>query len=83
MHGSVIGLNPSKGLVLAETDSGYYVIFELLNKVPIFAGDLLQGNLETRGWQMLFNKTRCRDLDVVVHRLINSYRDACAELEGR
>ncbi|HQU71917.1 MAG TPA: hypothetical protein PKV71_19425 [Calditrichia bacterium] len=82
MYGSVIGYNANQGLVLAETDTGYYVIFEVAENFPVAAGDLLQGNMETRGWQMLFNKTRCRDLNVMVRTIFNSYRDACAALDS-
>lgn len=54
MHrGSVVAINPQRGMFIVAIDGGDYAVFELLSGCDIAVGDKLRGELEALGSEEL------------------------------
>ena len=65
MEGIVIGVNPRKGFVAVDTDHGITVM-ELLGGYHVECGDIVAGDLESCGDELVRNKSQYEDMDVFV-----------------
>ena len=61
----VVGVNPRKGLVAVQTDTGI-TVFELLGGYEVSVGDSIRGDFETHGGETYFNITTGDEMDVFV-----------------
>lgn len=51
--GSVVAVNPRRGMFIVAIDDGDYAVFELLSGIDIATGDKVGGNLEALGSEEL------------------------------
>lgn len=59
----------SRGFAAVETESGGYVVLEVLGSPDPEVGDTVSGITRARGGQHVRNETQCRKLSVYVQAL--------------
>ncbi|MHB1011956.1 MAG: hypothetical protein ACYC37_03505 [Desulfobacteria bacterium] len=66
MKGRVVAVNQRKGMILVETTDGECSLVELLGGYDVNTGDVIEGDLESLGGEMLRNVTSKEKMSVFV-----------------
>lgn len=53
--GTVVALNPQRGMFIVEIHDGDYAVFELLDGIDLHVGDQVRGDLEALGSEELMH----------------------------
>lgn len=80
MKGRVVGINPSKGYIAVDTSTGITVM-ELLGGYDVDPDDIISGDLEALGSEVVLNETQAEKMDVFIQGVHCTVTNARALME--
>lgn len=62
--GTIVTINPRRGMFIVEIEGGDYAVFELLDSISLGVGDRIQGELDSLGGETLLHLGQRQHFDV-------------------